>query len=199
MNLRPRHWRRPSNKDAQLRNGIDSSRRCPSADGSSSLAPGKISPYPPPRLLLDILYLILNLYSVFYLHSCRLVCLQPRRHSILHALIMADNRCAGPLTISSPTINSWRTKPISSTSARLTVLCPPSRPTTRLRRLRGQGTPWRGEAPSCFKTVIPVTCSDSVCELNCGLLALGDILCDSSTELDFLRFPSVLAEGKKPE
>jgi len=31
-NLRLRRWRRPSNKDAQLRNGIDSSRRCPSAD-----------------------------------------------------------------------------------------------------------------------------------------------------------------------
>jgi len=31
-NLRLRLWRRPSNQDAQLWNGTDSSRRCPSAD-----------------------------------------------------------------------------------------------------------------------------------------------------------------------
>jgi len=57
------------------------------------------------------------------------VCLQPCRHNILREL-MADNGCAGPLTTSLPTTSSWCTNPLSSTNARSTILCPPSRPTT---------------------------------------------------------------------
>ena len=72
-------------------------------------------------------------------------------------------------------------------------------PQDTLRRLCGHSAAWRGEAPSDFKTVIPVTRSDSIYELNCGLFALGDVLFDSSTKLDFLRLPSVLAERKEPE
>jgi len=48
-----------------------------------------------------------------------------------------------------------------------------------------------------FKTVIPVTRSESIYELNCGLFALGDILINGSTKLDFPRLPSVLAERKR--
>ena len=62
----------------------------------------------------------------------------------------------------------------------------------KLRRLRRQGAAWRGEAPSGFKNDPPVTRSDSIYEVNCGLFALFD----SSTKLDFLRFSSVLAERK---
>jgi len=69
----------------------------------------------------------------------------------------------------------------------------------KLRHLRRQGAAWRGEAPSSFKTFIPVTRSDSIYELNCGLFALGDVLFDSSTKLDFLRLPSVLTERREPE
>jgi len=50
--------------------------------------------------------------------------------NILHKLTMAGNRCAGPLTTSSPTASSSCTKTLSSTRARSTVLCPPSWPTT---------------------------------------------------------------------
>jgi len=108
----------------------DSSRRCPSADRSSSLPISNNPPYRPPRLPLDILYLISNFYSVSYPLTCRLVCPQPRRHNILHALTMAGNRCAGPLTTSSPTASSSCTKTLSSTHARSAVLCPPSWHTT---------------------------------------------------------------------
>jgi len=61
----------------------------------------------------------------------------------------------------------------------------------KLRHLRRQGA-WRGEAPLDFKNVPPATRSDSIYEVNCGLLALFD----SSTKLDFLRFRSVFAERK---
>ena len=40
---------------------------------------------------------------------------------------MEDNKCAGPLTISSPTTSSWYTKPLPSMNTRSTVLCPPPR------------------------------------------------------------------------
>ena len=83
--------------------------------------------------------------------------------------IMADNRCAGPLATSPPTTSSWCTKSLSSMHARSTVLCPTSRPT-----LRVQGVACRGEAPSGFRTVGPVTCSEMRYELNCGLSALFD-------------------------
>jgi len=60
------------------------------------------------------------------------------------------------------------------------VLCPPT--------LRAQGAVWRGEAPSGFRTVNPVTRPEMIYELNCGLFALFD----TSTN-------SVLAERKEPE
>ena len=41
-------------------------------------------------------------------------------------------------------------------------------------RLRRQGAAWRGEAPSGFRTVNPITCSEMIYELNCGLFALFD-------------------------
>ena len=122
------HLRRcgqPSTNDAQLRNRADSSPRCPSADRSSSLAPSNIPLYSPPHLPLDILYLILNFCSASYLLACRLVCPQPRCHNVLHTLTMADNRCAGPLTTSSPTASSWCTKPLSSTNTGSTSVLPP--------------------------------------------------------------------------
>ena len=38
--------------------------------------------------------------------------------------------------------------------------------------LRTQAAAWRGEAPSGFRTVNPVTCSEMIYKLNCGLFAL---------------------------
>ena len=69
----------------------------------------------------------------------------------------------------------------------------------KLRGLRRQGAAWRGKVPSRFKTFTPVTRSDSIYELNCGLFTLGDILFASSTKLDFLRLPGVFAERKESE
>jgi len=63
-------------------------------------------------------------------------------------------------------------------------------PQDTLRRLCGHSAAWRGEAPSDFKTVIPVTRSDSIYKPNCSLFALH-------TKLDFL--PRVLAERKEPK
>jgi len=51
------------------------------------------------------------------------------------------------------------------------------------------------QAPSGFRTVNPVTRSEVIYELNCGLFALFE----SSTKLDFLWLPNVLAERKEPE
>ena len=42
----------------------------------------------------------------------------------------------------------------------------------KLCRLRRQGAAWQGEAPSGFRTVNPVTCSEMIYKLNCGLFAL---------------------------
>lgn len=95
-----------------------------------SLAPSNISPYRPPRLPLDILHLIFNFCSVFDLLTCRLVCPLCRRYNLLNELTLADFRCAGPSTTSSPTISSSFIRPLSSMNARSTVRSPPSLRTT---------------------------------------------------------------------
>ena len=121
-------------------------------------------PYRPPHLPLAILYLIFNFCSVSDLLACRLVCPQPRRHNILHGLTMMDNRCAGPLTTSSPTAISWCTKPLSSTNTGSTSVLPPG-PQQALPSPSGS-VARRSEAPSGLKTVIAVTRSESIYELN---------------------------------
>jgi len=65
----------------------------------------------------------------------------------------------------------------------------------KLHRLRRQGAAWRGEAPSGFKAVIPVTRLASIYELNCGLFALGNVV-RFKHQARFLRLTSVLAERK---
>ena len=105
----------------------DSSRRCPSADRSSSLAPSNIPPYRLPCLPLDVLYLTsFTTYAAFPIYLHVVWCVPNHAATIF---CMADNRCAGLLTTSSPTANSWCTKTLSSTHARSTVLCPPTWPT----------------------------------------------------------------------
>lgn len=94
------------------------------------LAPSSISPYRPPRLPLDILYLIFNFCIVSDLLTCRLVSAPPRRYNILRELTMATNRCAGPLTTSSPMTSNSCTRPLSSTNARSTAFSPPFPPMT---------------------------------------------------------------------
>jgi len=50
-----------------------------------------------------------------------------------------------------------------------------------------------------FQDCHPVTRSNLIYKLNCGLFALGDVLFASGTKHDFLRLPSVPAVRKEPD
>ena len=134
-----------------------------------------------------------NFRSVSGPLTCRLVCPQSRRQNFLYELTMEDNMCAGPLT-SPPTTSSRCTKPLSSTNARSTVLCPHSRPMTSFASPR-QGAAWRSGAHSGFKTVTLVLRSDLIYKLNCGLFPSATSSSISSTKLDFLRLSRCSLRG----
>ena len=127
-----------------------------------------------------------NFHNVSDPLTCRLVCSQPRRHNFLCELTLEDDMCAGPLTTSPPITISRCTKPVSSTNARSTVLCPHSRPMITFVSPR-LGAAWRSGAHLGFKTVTPVTRSDLIYKLNYGLFL--------SATSSLIQAPSTISYG----